>query len=52
MEGARRRAVSHVPTFGVYQAEDDSFKIGSSDFKYNNTHVFVDNKSYRATPGL
>jgi hypothetical protein len=51
MEGATCRAVSHDPTFRVYQAEDGSFKIGSTDFKYKNTHVFVDNKSYRATPG-
>jgi hypothetical protein len=52
MEGVTRRAVSHDPTFGVYQAEDCSFKTASSDFKYNNTHICVNNKSYRATPGL
>jgi len=45
--------VSHDPTFGVYQDDTDgSFKIGSSSFKYNNKHVFVDGKRYKATQGL
>ena len=48
-----RRKVSHDNTFGVYQ--DDtycSFKIGRSNFKFNNKHVFVDGKKYKATQGL
>jgi len=37
----------------VYQDETDgSFKIGSSSFKYNDKHVFVDGKKYKATKGL
>ena len=47
------RNVSHDPTFGVYQDDTDgSFKIGRSSFKYNNKHVFVDGKRYKATYGL
>jgi len=48
-----RRRLSHDPTFGVYQNDTDgSFKIGSSSFKYNDKHVFVDGKKYKATQGL
>lgn len=48
-----RRKSSHDPTFGVYQDDTDgSFKIGRSSFKYNDKHVFVDGKKYKATPGL
>jgi len=47
------RKVSHDPTFGVYQDDTNgSFKIGRSSFKYNNKHVFVDGKRYKATQGL
>ena len=46
------RKVSHDTTFGVYQDETDgSFKIGQSNFKYNNKHVLVDGKRYKATQG-
>jgi hypothetical protein len=39
--------------FGVYQDDTNcSFKIGRSNFKYNDKHVFVDGKNYKATPGL
>lgn len=48
-----RRKSSHDSTFGVYQDDTDgSFKIGRSSFKYNNKHVFVDGRKYKATPGL
>ena len=48
-----RRRLSYDPTFGVYQNDTDgSFKIGSSSFKYNDKHVFVDGKKYKATQGL
>jgi hypothetical protein len=47
------RKVSHDPTFCVYQDDTNgSFKIGQSSFKYNNKHVFVDGKGYKATQGL
>ena len=47
------RKLSHDPTFGVYQDHTNgSFKIGSSSFKYNDIHVFVYGKKYKATPGL
>jgi hypothetical protein len=39
------RKISHDRTFGVYQ--DDtycSFKIGRSNFKFNNKYVLVDGK--------
>jgi len=37
----------------VYQDEtDDSFKIFRSGFKFNNKHVFVDGRNYKATQGL
>ena len=48
-----RRKISHDPTFGVYQDDTDgSFKIGRASFKYNDKHVFVDGKNYKATAGL
>jgi hypothetical protein len=48
-----KRNVSHDRTFGVYQDETDgSFKIGRSGFKFNNKHVFVDGRKYKATQGL
>jgi hypothetical protein len=31
---------------------DGSFKIGRSRFKYNDKHVFVDGRNYKATQGL
>jgi len=37
----------------VYQDKTDvSFKIGRSSFKYNDKHVFMDGKKYKATQGL
>jgi hypothetical protein len=37
----------------VYQDETDgSFKIGRSTSKYNDKHVFVDGRKYKATQGL
>ena len=48
-----RRKVSHDPTFGVQQDDNDGcFKRGRLSFKYNNKHVFVDGKKYKETPGL
>jgi len=48
-----RRNVSHDHTSGVYQDDtDSSFKIGMSSFKFNNKHVFIDGKNYKATQGL
>jgi hypothetical protein len=48
-----RCKLSHDPTSGVYLDDaDGSFKIGMSRFIYNNKHVFVDGKNYKATPGL
>lgn len=53
IQGVLKRKVSHDPTFGVYQDNDDgSFKIGSSKFKFSNKHVFVDSKRFKATRGL
>ena len=47
------RKIFRDSSFGVYRDEtDDSLKIGRSKFKYNDTHVFVDGKKYKATPGL
>jgi hypothetical protein len=47
------RKLSHDSTFVVYQDDTNgSFKIGSSSFTYNNKHVFVDGKRYKATQGL
>ena len=48
-----KRKLSHDPTFGVYRdGVNGSFKIGRSSFKFNNKHVFVDGKRYKATEGL
>jgi hypothetical protein len=48
-----RRKAPHDPSFGIYQDDTDgSFKIGRSSFKYNDQHVFVDGKKYKATRGL
>ena len=48
-----KRKTSHDPTFGVFQDDTyGSFKIGRSSFKYNDKHVFVDGKKYKATQGL
>jgi hypothetical protein len=48
-----KRKVSHDRNFGVYQDETGgSFKIGRSGFKFNNRHVFVDGRKYKATQGL
>ena len=53
IDNVLRRKLSHDPTFGVYQNEtDSSFKIGSSSFKYNDKHVFVDGRKYKATGSL
>jgi hypothetical protein len=47
-----KRKVLHISTFGVYQDDTNgSFKIGRSNFKYNDNYVFVDGKKYKATPG-
>ena len=47
------RKVSHDPKFGDYQDDiDGSFKIGWSIFKYNDKHVCVHAKNYKATQGL
>ena len=43
------RKVSHDLNFGVYQDDTNgSFKIGWSNFKNNNKHVFVDGKRNKA----
>jgi len=48
-----KRKVSNDPTFGVYQDNiDSSFKIGCLCFKYNDKHVFVDGRKYKANEGL
>jgi hypothetical protein len=48
-----RRKLWHDPTFRVYQDETDGcFKTGCSSFKYNDKHVFVDGRKYKATQGL
>ena len=45
--------VSHDRTFGVQQYDTDgSFTIGKFSFKYNDKHVFLDGKKYKATQGL
>jgi len=47
-----RHRLSHDPTIGVYKDNSDgSFKIGRSSFKYNDKHVFVVAKNYKATQG-
>jgi hypothetical protein len=53
IQGVLKRKVSHDPTIGVYQNNNDGcFKIGSSKLKFSNKHVFVDGKRYKATRGL
>jgi hypothetical protein len=53
IQGVFRRQVSQEPTFGVYQDDADGlFKIGRSKFKFSNKQVFVDDRKYKATPGL
>jgi hypothetical protein len=53
IQGVLRRKVSHEHIFGVYQDDaNDYFKIGRSKFKFSNKNVFVDGRSYKATPGL
>ena len=48
-----KRKVSHDRSFGVYEdGTDGSFKIGRSGLKFNNKHVFVNGKKYKATQGL
>ena len=48
-----RRKVPHEPTFGVYQDDTDgSFKIGKSNFKYNENYVWWIAKSIRLRIGL
>jgi hypothetical protein len=45
-----KRKLSHDPTFGVYQDDTDgSFKIGRSNFTYNDNSVFVEGRN--ATQG-
>jgi hypothetical protein len=44
--------LKRTPTFGVYQDDNGLFKVGSSTFKYNDTHVYVDGTKYKATHGL
>jgi len=49
IQNVLRRKVSHDPTFGVYEVDTDgSFKIGRSSFKYNDKHLFVDGRNYKA----
>lgn len=38
--------LKRAPTFGVYQDNNVLFKIGSSTFKYNDTHVYIDGTKY------
>jgi hypothetical protein len=48
-----KRKIFHDSAFGVYL--DDTYgplKIGSSKFKYNDTHVFVVGIKYKVTSGL
>ena len=53
IQNVLKRKTSHDPTFGLYQDETDrSFKIGRYSFKYNDKHMFVDGKMYKATQGL
>ena len=53
IQNVLKREVSHDPRFGVYQDDTDgSFKIGRSNFKYNDNHLFVDGRNYKATQGL
>jgi hypothetical protein len=48
-----KRKIFHESDFGVYRDDTDgSLKIGRSNFKYNDTPVFVDGIKYKATSGL
>jgi hypothetical protein len=48
-----KHRLSHDPGFGVYQDKTyGSFKMGRLIFKYNNKHVFVDGRKYKARHGL
>ena len=48
-----QRKVSHDPTFGVYQNDNNgSFKKGISNFKYNDKYVFVGCQKYKGTLAL
>ena len=48
-----RREVSNDPTFCVYQDDTDgSFRMERSKFIYNDKHVFVNGRKYKATQGL
>jgi hypothetical protein len=52
IQNVLKRKVPHDRTFGVYQDDrDGSFKIGRSNFKYKDKHVFVDGRKYK-TQGL
>jgi hypothetical protein len=42
--GMLRSKSFNAPTFGVYQDDSGSFKIGRSTFKYNDKHVYVDGR--------
>jgi len=46
--------VLHDSTYGVYPDDADSFffKIGRSNFKYSDKHVFLDGRNYRASQEL
>jgi hypothetical protein len=53
IDNVLKRKGSHDSTFGVYQDDTaTTFKIGRTNFKCNDKHVFVDGKNYKATPGL
>ena len=44
--------MSHDTKFGVYEVDSDGyFRIGRSSFKYNDKHVFVDGRKYKANQG-
>jgi hypothetical protein len=48
-----RRKESQYPTFGVYQDDTNgSFKIGRSNFKYDDKHDFIVVKIFKAMHGL
>jgi hypothetical protein len=48
-----KRKIFHDSAFDVYRDDADGYlKIERSKFKYNDTHVFVDDKKYKAKSGL
>jgi hypothetical protein len=48
-----KRKIFHDCACGVYRDDTNgSLKIGHSKFKYNDSHVFVDGKNYKATSGV